>query len=181
MLANLVTEMGLRIKAYTVQLFQLSSMLWSQSANHHFTKSAILKLLDGVVKVLDCEFDQQDSLQPVLLHSLDLNSPDTYFLLEDGLALWLSTLRSAPQMTEVRLFFVSGCVSCEVKMSVEETRFCSPHPSYSRVESNASLPGRLRCAWSGLRAHAHMHGRHGDLYPPRWSDRSHRLPISPSS
>jgi hypothetical protein len=84
-------------------VIELCAALWSKSKEQHFIKGAVLKLLHELVKSLGTEFDAQAILQPVLEHSLNANAPDAVFLLEDGLSLWLSTLRSLSQMTDVRL------------------------------------------------------------------------------
>lgn len=77
--------------------------MWEGARQEHFLRGAVLKLITELVSVQSNTFDHANSLVPVLAHTLDLKAPDNAYLLEDGLALWLTTLRACPSLTPVRL------------------------------------------------------------------------------
>lgn len=71
-------------------------------------KTAVLRNLEVLVKALGDNFEFQQSLVPVIEYSIQTNSDDAQYLLEDGVALWLTTLAHTDHLSEGMLRLLPG-------------------------------------------------------------------------
>eukprot|EP01124_Arcella_intermedia_P000634 TRINITY_DN10341_c0_g1_i2.p1 TRINITY_DN10341_c0_g1~~TRINITY_DN10341_c0_g1_i2.p1 ORF type:complete len:714 (-),score=180.86 TRINITY_DN10341_c0_g1_i2:129-2270(-) len=99
-LGSIIDRMPEQIRPYTKQILDLTSQVWQKFQSEKMMKSAVIRLLTTLVNTLGdtCEF--QDIFVPVLENSINVDSPDSSYILEEGLELWIATAKHARQLSE---------------------------------------------------------------------------------
>eukprot|EP01104_Vermistella_antarctica_P000365 TRINITY_DN1044_c0_g1_i1.p1 TRINITY_DN1044_c0_g1~~TRINITY_DN1044_c0_g1_i1.p1 ORF type:complete len:982 (-),score=189.66 TRINITY_DN1044_c0_g1_i1:32-2977(-) len=91
---SLCQQLGPRIRPYADKILRCLSQLWEISNN--LMKTAIVRTLKKLVQSLGGEACKYSAfIIPVIRYSTDLNHPESLYLIEDGLGLWLHTIRQA--------------------------------------------------------------------------------------
>eukprot|EP01102_Stenamoeba_stenopodia_P011283 TRINITY_DN3451_c0_g2_i1.p1 TRINITY_DN3451_c0_g2~~TRINITY_DN3451_c0_g2_i1.p1 ORF type:complete len:662 (+),score=119.59 TRINITY_DN3451_c0_g2_i1:292-1986(+) len=92
----LLDQVGEMIYPYNRPVMTCLADLWKNSHDHNLMKSAIMRALKRLVKSLDNgAMDFYGFLIPVIKYSTDMAQPESVYLMEDGLSLWLHTVKQA--------------------------------------------------------------------------------------
>ena len=75
--------------------------MWNDGETSEHLKTHIVVLAGSVVTALGpASVSVHQTVVPLISHSIDVDNPDSVFLMGDGLDLWLATLERAPEMTD---------------------------------------------------------------------------------
>jgi hypothetical protein len=98
-LSYLIERMGTSIRPFFSDLLQYLPALWDASEEHNMLRCLILSTLVFIVQGLGtlCA-NLAPFLLPLIHMSTDLTSPQSVYLLEDGLELWLTVLHNTKEM-----------------------------------------------------------------------------------
>lgn len=93
----LIERTGSQIKPYASSLIQYLQTLWQEAQEHNMLKCAILTTLVHLVQGFgpNCT-SMYEFLLPVIQVSTDVTQDQYVYLAEDGLELWLETLKNSP-------------------------------------------------------------------------------------
>jgi hypothetical protein len=98
MLQAVFQKHGRQLAEHVASLIECVNGLWSANQNHQPTRHTVLRLLSLVVTSMGSPVVASycDLLLPVVRASVDVSSPDSLYLLHDGLDLWLQLLQYTP-------------------------------------------------------------------------------------
>lgn len=95
LIGYIIDEIEYRVKPYTNRIMELLLGLWNTNIND-IIRMSILRTLSKLVLQMDGLLEYSEYIFPLIHNSTNISSDVDNPLLEDGILLWLSTLRSSP-------------------------------------------------------------------------------------
>ncbi|XP_014671976.1 PREDICTED: importin-11-like [Priapulus caudatus] len=136
-LSFVIERCDARVRPYASTLLRYLPLLWDASAEHDLLRCAILTTLVNLVRGLGTSSEQLHGfLLPVVALATDTTARPHVYLLEDGLELWLATLRHAPRITAA-LMQLAANLRALIELGTEHLRTC-----FSLVQAYALLGPR---------------------------------------
>ncbi|XP_062597784.1 importin-11-like [Saccostrea cucullata] len=120
----LIERTGGQIKPYASSLLQYLQILWQEAQEHNMLKCAILTTLVHLVKGFGSTCTTMyEFLLPVIQISTDVTQDQHVYLAEDGLDLWLETVRNSPAPNDHLLQLYRNMPGL-LEMGTENLRTC---------------------------------------------------------
>ncbi|KAF9164301.1 hypothetical protein DFQ27_002603 [Actinomortierella ambigua] len=111
-MSMIVERMDEHIAPFAQQIIELLPPLWDAAGDQNLLQSAILVIMTKLVESLKSQSLGLHALvMPLIRMSVDPSQPAHVYLMEDGLELWLATLKSAQQATEELLSLAPAAVT----------------------------------------------------------------------
>lgn len=100
LIGYIIDEIEYRVKPYADNIMEILLGLWNTNIND-IIRMSILRTLSKLVLQMDGLLEYSEYIFPLIQNSTNINTDEDNPLLEDGILLWLSTLRSSPVFHEM--------------------------------------------------------------------------------
>eukprot|EP01114_Cavostelium_apophysatum_P022781 TRINITY_DN8363_c0_g1_i1.p1 TRINITY_DN8363_c0_g1~~TRINITY_DN8363_c0_g1_i1.p1 ORF type:complete len:1020 (-),score=251.29 TRINITY_DN8363_c0_g1_i1:59-3118(-) len=123
----LIQQLEEKISPYTYRIVEYLKLLWKSSEPSEAYNLLKQAIVTAMVKLVQSGFEDPNSvvteqfIVPIIRHSTDITQPDTIYLAEEGLLLWMNTVAQAKQMTSSLLALFPNLIGI-MKNSYEHTK-----------------------------------------------------------